>query len=123
MEMCWSVPQKRRFVVERPDLVSARAPIQPPTSYARIDADQAAIQRPRKNTRKHRPGVVRLTSRFLRKPIAPGHELSSRAAIRQRAQWEVAKLKLNPLDLTDVVGARPRLPPAEVLASLKPLKE
>src|SRR6516162_8809800 len=105
MQMRGSRSEKCRLVVQRPNLVDAVGAVQSATTRARIGQDQTAVHAPCKNQCEHLPSVVGLSPGFERKSIAPRHEDSTCAPVRQRGQREIAKFPFNDLDLLDVVGA------------------
>ena len=53
----------RRLSLVAPNLIAARAVIEPPSPLAWVGVDQPTIKRPRQNAGEHDRGVVSLTTR------------------------------------------------------------
>jgi hypothetical protein len=111
--------EKRSFIIGCPDFINSVAAINSTATLAWIDCDLSSIFRPRQNTRKHRPCVIGLPTRFDGEPVAPIHEDSSSAAIRKRRQREVGIFRLNLfLNNALVVVLSTRCELAEILTRL-----
>src|SRR5262245_42698609 len=117
--MARSVLQERGLIIGGPYLVCTCPAVEPARLLARVRVNLATAKCPAQDTSQHRVCIVGLAARRLSKFVAPLEEDAAGPLVCQSRQGEVAELRLNKLNLADVVVARALGQIREISAGLK----